>query len=241
MGPEADVMLSMNSNNCARYGAGMEQPLTDAEAQLEQSMKDNYQSIWTDMLTAGTTGPEMCNYLDWAYYARVNLTGDMQTWIEIHNTVCKTYSDSVTQANIALEWSDDGLVSNAFNQKLLDIIRAGYAHEGKNIAAHRAVFFNFQTLTPDILSAIALSTENSSTQMPTAQETLPASSSIVLEVNKDGTIRGYLNDEEYILGGCAGKEGCQLSDFENHLQANVDKIPKITEYCKRSENIEILN
>ena len=103
----------------------MEQPLTDAEAQLEQSMKDNYQSIWTDMLTAGTTGPEMCNYLDWAYYARVNLTGNMDTWIEIHNTVCKTYSDSVTQANIALEWSDDGLVSNAFNQKLLDTVKIG--------------------------------------------------------------------------------------------------------------------
>ena len=33
-------------------------------------------------------------------------------------------------------------------------------------------------------------------------EKLPASSSIVFEMFVDGTIKGYLNDEEYTLGGC---------------------------------------
>ena len=99
-------------------------------------MKDNYAATWDEMLRKEYTGPEMCNYLDWAYYARVTLTGVMATWSEIHNTVCKTYSDSVTQANISVEWSDEGIVSNAFNSKLLAIIRAGYARESANIAAH---------------------------------------------------------------------------------------------------------
>ena len=30
----------------------------------------------------------MCDYLDWAYYARVALDGDMDTYKEIHETVC---------------------------------------------------------------------------------------------------------------------------------------------------------
>ena len=233
-------MLSMNENNCARYGAGMDPKLHAAEAALVQSMLDDYPDVWSEMLSKEYTGPEMCNYLDWAYYARVTLTGDMDTWRNIHSTVCKTYTDAVTQANIDLEWTDDGLVSNAFNNKLLDIIRSGYGREASNTVAHQAVFFNFQTLTPDILAAIALATGNSTTE-PTNQETLPASSSIVLEVNRDGTIRGLLNDEEYVLGGCTSGTPCQQTDFEDHLQTQVDRIPDIKEYCKRTENIQILN
>ena len=195
-------------------------------------MDTDFNSTWKDMQAKGISGPEMCNYLEWAFYARVALTGDMTTWRSIHDTACKTYSDAITQGNIDLEQTDDGLISNAFNQKLLDIINSGYVGGTKKSTAHRAVFFNFQTLTPDILAAIALST---GATVPTS--TLPASSSIVLEVNNDGTIRGLLNDEEYTLGGCTAGTPCQQEAFLSHLQTNVDKIPDITEYCKRTENI----
>lgn len=96
------------------------------------------------------------------------------------------------------------------------------------------MFFNFQTLTSDILNTIALATGNNP-QMPTSLETLPASSSIVFEVNKDGTIRALLNDEEYTLGGCTEGTPCQRSAFEQHLQDQVSKISNITDYCKSTD------
>ena len=49
-------------------------------------------------------------------------------------------------------------------------------------------------------------------------ETLPASSSIVFEMFADGTIKGYLNDEEYTLGGCEPGQPCKRSDFEQYVQ-----------------------
>lgn len=197
----------MNQRNCQRYSDRISPLLTEAENNLVQSMTTNYSDIWSDMLRKEISGPEMCNYLDWAYYARVTLQGNMDTWVEIHDTVCKTYSNAVTQANITVEWSDEGIVSNAFNSKLLAILHQADARESSNTLAHKVVLFNFQTLTPDILSTIALSTGNSPS-MPTNLETLQASSSVLFEVKKDGTIKGYLNDEEYVLGGCVQGTAC---------------------------------
>ena len=103
MGPEADVMLSMNANNCARYGSGMSPSEHSAEAALVASMQADYQATWNEMLQKDISGPEMCNYLEWANYARVALTGDMNTWRSIHSGVCQDYSNTITQANIDLE------------------------------------------------------------------------------------------------------------------------------------------
>ena len=40
------------------------------------------------MLDKHVSGAEMCDYLGWAYYSRVALKGDMDTYKEIYNTVC---------------------------------------------------------------------------------------------------------------------------------------------------------
>ena len=105
-------MLSMNQGNCAKYESGISSMLDDAKTQLDTALDTKYKDIYKEMHTAGITGPELCNYLDWAYYARVTLKGDMDTWKEIHNTSCKDYSNSVTQANISVEWANDGMISN---------------------------------------------------------------------------------------------------------------------------------
>jgi len=68
------------------------------------------------MLQQGVTAPQLCNYLDWAYFNVINLSGDAERWEAIRSTVCKVYSNSVTQASITVEWSNDGLVSNTFNK-----------------------------------------------------------------------------------------------------------------------------
>lgn len=70
--------------------------------------------------------------------------------------------------------------------------------------AQPVVFFNYQTLTPDILSVLALATLEP--KMPDSMEHLPASSSIVFEVFKDGTIKGYKNDQPYTILGCASAD-----------------------------------
>ena len=64
---------------------------------------------------------------------------------------------------------------------------------------------------------------------------LPASSSIVLEVSKNGDVRGFLNDEEYDLGGCKPNAACSRSEFKAHLSQSVKKIPNVTEFCKKTE------
>lgn len=81
-------MLSMNSGNCARYGDKMRPLERDANDKLEQAMITHYKSIWRKMLDEEVSGNEMCDYLDWAYYARVALDGDMETYKKIHQTVC---------------------------------------------------------------------------------------------------------------------------------------------------------
>ncbi len=51
-------------------------------------MITHYKPIWKKMLDDEVSGSEMCDYLDWAYYARVALEGDMDTYKKIHETVC---------------------------------------------------------------------------------------------------------------------------------------------------------
>ena len=78
--------------------------------------------------------------------------------------------------------------------------------------------------------------------MPTSLQTLPASSSIVLEVSKNGEVRGFLNDEEYDLGGCKPNAACSRSEFKGHLMSAVKKIPNVTEFCKKTEfDTNVLN
>ena len=73
-------------------------------------------------------------------------------------------------------------------------------------------------------------------------EKLPASSSILFEMYADGSIKGYLNDEEFTLGGCKEGQVCQRSDFEKFVQEGVKKISGgVTEYCNQADETFLLN
>ena len=84
--------------------------------QLVTSLTANYSDTWISMLQQGVTAPELCSYLDWAYYSVVTLSGNTDKWEAIRSTECKTYFNSVTQAKITTEWSNDGFISNGFNK-----------------------------------------------------------------------------------------------------------------------------
>ena len=92
-----------------------------------------------------------------------------------------------------------------------------------NTEEQKEKFYNFQTLTPDILTTILLSTQDKPT-LPRDLETLPASSSLIFEIYDDDTVTGLLNDKPFILGGCTGDAQCKLDDWKAHLAANASKI-----------------
>ena len=114
IGPEADVMLSINSTNCKRYAAKMNPLAKQASEKLEKTLAIDFKDVWQKMEADEVSGSELCSYLDWAYYARVDLKGDMQTYIKIHETACQEYFNSLTQANISVEWAENGIMSNEF-------------------------------------------------------------------------------------------------------------------------------
>ena len=76
-------MLSMNEHNCARYGAKFTPLESDANSKLEKTMTAKYPDIWNQMRSDNVSGAEMCDYLNWAWYSRVALKGDMDKYKEI--------------------------------------------------------------------------------------------------------------------------------------------------------------
>ena len=46
IGPEADVMLSINSGNCGRYASKIEPLIKQANEKLEKSLAIDYKDIW---------------------------------------------------------------------------------------------------------------------------------------------------------------------------------------------------
>ena len=194
-------MLSINSGNCERYASKMKPLAKQANEKLEKSLAMDFKDIWMKFEADEVSGSQLCSYLDWAYYARVALKGEMAQYQKIHETLCQEYFNSITQANISVEWADKGIMSNEFMRKFLTIMSFADEAQEQNTLAKKTQFYNFQTLNSDILNTFALATAQNP-KMPTTMEKLPASSSIVFEMFVDGTIKGYLNDEEYTLGGC---------------------------------------
>ena len=132
-------------------------------------------------------------------------------------------------------------MSNEFMRKLMTMMSYADDDQEQNTLAMKTRFYNFQTLNSDILNTFVLATAKD-LKMPTTMETLPASSSIVFEMFADGTIKGYLNDEEYTLGGCEPGQPCKRSDFEPYVQGGVKKISgSVSDYCKQTDDIMLLN
>ena len=106
---------------------------------------------------------------------------------------------------------------------------------GVDTEEQKEKFYNFQTLTTDILTTILLSTQEKPT-LPRDLETLPASSNLIFEIYDDDTVKGLLNDEEFALGGCTLGTPCKLDNWKAHLQSNASKIQNVEDYCKSSSS-----
>jgi len=98
---------------------------------------------------------------------------------------------------------------------------------------------NYQALTGDIVLSIA----NQALEDVKIDKALPASSSLIFEVNADKTIRGYLNDEEHVPAGCKGAKSCTSDLFIAALKQKVHNggsFPEMEDACNVSDpNLQI--
>ena len=103
--------------------------------------------------------------------------------------------------------ANKNLVASGFLNNLVYKV-AGAVATDENAEAPLA-FTNYQALTGDIVLAIA----SQALEDVKTEKALPASSSLIFEVNADKTIRGYLNDVEMVPAGCKGAKSCTSDLF----------------------------
>ena len=124
------------------------------------------------------------------------------------------------------------LVASGFLNNLANKVELAVATDS-NDEAH-LVFTNYNALTGDIVLAIA----NQALEDVKTEKALPASSSLIFEVNADKTIRGYLNDEEMVPAGCKGAKSCTSDLFVAALRQKVQNggsFPEMAVACDTSE------
>ena len=124
------------------------------------------------------------------------------------------------------------LVASGFLNNLANKVEGAVATDA-NDEAH-LVFTNYNALTGDIVLAIA----NQALEDVKTEKALPASSSLIFEVNADKTIRGYLNDEEMVPAGCKGAKSCTSDLFVAALRQKVQNggsFPEMADACNTSE------
>ena len=125
--------------------------------------------------------------------------------------------------------SNSNLVASGFLSRLIENINlAGATGTMKPNDLHLG-FTNYQALNTDNLFTIA-------TQVLEGVEftsTLPASSSLIIEVDADETVRGYLNDVEYTPAGCVGVDACTSDVFLASIQSKIT-ITDLADACASS-------
>jgi len=117
---------------------------------------------------------------------------------------------SVSEAN-------GNLVSSAFLSNIRDKVNMVEGAKVENAVDLPLAFTNYSALNADVLLAVA----SQALLGVDVTKQLPASSSLFLEVWTDGTIHGYLNDEEYTPVGCSADAACTSALFLSGLEANI--------------------
>ena len=136
--------------------------------------------------------------------------------------------------------ANSNLVASGFLNNLANKVEAAMAPaHGFEDTLGNLVFTNYQALTGDIVLAIATQAlEDVSTE-----KSLPASSSLIFEVNADNTIRGYLNDVEMVPSGCKAdktetSKACNTAVFISSIREKVmnqGSFPEMADACNTSE------
>lgn len=114
------------------------------------------------------------------------------------------YYDKVTAATLKVSEDNQNIVSSSFLSNIYDQVKM----TSGNAADLPLAFSNYQALNSDVLLAIARQATNT-----TGERQLPASSSLIFEVWRDGSVHGYINDEEVVPVGCEADAPCTSDLF----------------------------
>ena len=110
-----------------------------------------------------------------------------------------------------VDLTDHNLVSGTFLNEIKATITKVMSPDDKT-ATLPTTFFNYQTLSQDILStfgAAVFDTASFQTNFGGSKSVLPASSSMLIEVYSNGTVKGLMNDQPLVLRGCKTIADCQ--------------------------------
>ena len=214
-----DFMMAVGEGICSRFEKEMEEPFSDIRFDLEEVIEKEYKSIFDDMRRELVSGTELCDYLTWAHHNAIPLKGGIERNLEfakLAELTCPTeYYHKVSKVALDINERWDNLLASNFMTNLINKVEYAKSKAPSPDNNH-LVFSSYHALTVDIVLAIATQALEG---VPI--ETLPASSTLVFEVSADHTVRGFLNNKEYTLAGCAGHSPCAADLFAAALSSKA--------------------
>jgi len=232
-GMEADFLLSVSDRNCPYYTTKMKTTMDDITGKAASAIADiSYQ--WASYLQVESVA-DICAYLEWAYFNSIDLAGDEQKQQDFSQIrgICKSYYADIGRANMEFDGQENHLMSSEFMKQLkvyMEMSQSATRAEGLHPHELPLSLINYQTLSNDILLTFA-----AVTLQDMQAEVLPPSSNLVYEFGTDGSLRAFLNDEEYLPAGCTPGERCTLDQFTAALNA-LDTTTRVKETCTSAEH-----
>ena len=229
--------------NCAFFKDAMQVPTTKILHRLDTEIAKTYPEIYDTMKEKGVSPVELCDYVTWAYYNAVPLKGDSQRqddYTQLATETCpQSYYNKITGKRVEVSEQNANLVSSGFLTAVRDYVNLAVSTMESNAPDLPLAFTNYQALNSDVLLAVA----RTAFADVDAMDTLPASSSVFFEVDKDKTVRGYLNDVEQVPAGCSAGEPCTTDLFVAGLDANIGYADQsaLEAKCSGTEELNILN
>ena len=246
LGIKVDRMLSINEDNCERFKKEFSDEFELMENQNTEMFVRNYPQLADTVLEAGGTLGNFCEYLDWAYYTGVSLSGEWD-YDQIRAVSCMYNSLQRVSMMNKIDITDKNLISGSFLKELnerITLITTQTEPTDPN-AAKNPVFFNYQVLNLDILNVIGramFDPEDFQTNFGGSKGILPPSSNIYIEVRKDpDDTRLYtrMNDVSMKNINCGTTDwNCLTSTFLYAIN-NMVQYDNMETACADMSNLQI--
>jgi len=152
--------------------------------------------------------------------------GNTQDYNNLRTGACREFYQQSLGAVATVNQQDSNIVSTAFTSNLIGLLKTAQnlpdphpaAEELNDISSEKTTgrFYSYVTLTSDQFFAIATSVlAGDFSNVP-----VPASSTIVFEVDSSNKVSAWFNDESFALAGC-GDFTCGVDTYTRELQKTV--------------------
>ena len=239
-GFEKDFLLSVGEKNCPYYKTFAEAEFTGVNYNFSHALAETYFDLSQKMVEMDVSNEELCDYLTWAYMNAIPLKGtdeDLQTYNTLATSFCpENYYNQMTMATLRANDESGSLLTSEFLQNIKSKVEMALKRgesEEENVSYLPLSYANYQALTSNNLLAIA----NQTLWGVNTEQALPDSSTLIFEVNHDGTIQGYLNDQEYTPKGCSASGPCDATVFLDAIMKFV-AFPDVETACNNETTLQ---